>query len=262
MKLRIKNGFTLVEIIVVITILAIVAAFAIPSMMGFIEDSRTKECADYRSSLSGAFTFQQGQNASAGLNKETSESIFKKTVETVLQVTADDKGNVIGVCPKGGIYSPIFDEKGSLLEVVCSYHSEGNHIERGILALSSMLQQENSTIYQYFNGKQEGTSLDSTGPNYAPETLQELQKLGIDTNSTSWRVYKNKTGSAEQGYNIFWTDDGIISSEDITNKTVYHVTKFNTVTQTFETGTMTVRWNTSIVPNIPVLDGGSFKAEQ
>ncbi len=41
-NLKNKKGFTLIEIIVVLVILAILAAAAIPSMMGFIEDSRGK----------------------------------------------------------------------------------------------------------------------------------------------------------------------------------------------------------------------------
>lgn len=37
-----KKGFTLVEIIVVLVILAILAAFTIPTMLGFVEDSKAK----------------------------------------------------------------------------------------------------------------------------------------------------------------------------------------------------------------------------
>lgn len=36
------RGFTLVEIIVVLVILAILAAFTIPAMLGFVEDARGK----------------------------------------------------------------------------------------------------------------------------------------------------------------------------------------------------------------------------
>lgn len=36
------SGFTLVELIVVLVILAILAAFTIPAMLGFVEDARGK----------------------------------------------------------------------------------------------------------------------------------------------------------------------------------------------------------------------------
>lgn len=37
-----RRGFTLVEIIVVLVILAILAAFTIPAMLGFVQDARSK----------------------------------------------------------------------------------------------------------------------------------------------------------------------------------------------------------------------------
>lgn len=41
-RLKKKDGFTLVEIIVVLVVLAILAAFTIPTMLGFVSDARGK----------------------------------------------------------------------------------------------------------------------------------------------------------------------------------------------------------------------------
>ena len=50
-----KKGFTLVEIIVVLVILAVLAAVAVPSMVGFVEQSRGRAfAADARVGLSAA----------------------------------------------------------------------------------------------------------------------------------------------------------------------------------------------------------------
>lgn len=41
-SIRSRSGFTLVELIVVLVILAILAAFTIPAMLGFVEDAKGK----------------------------------------------------------------------------------------------------------------------------------------------------------------------------------------------------------------------------
>ena len=41
-SLQSRSGFTLVELIVVLVILAILAAFTIPAMLGFVEDAKGK----------------------------------------------------------------------------------------------------------------------------------------------------------------------------------------------------------------------------
>ena len=44
MKMRMKKGFTLVEIMIVVAIIAILAAVAIPSFIRYRNDSRTAAC--------------------------------------------------------------------------------------------------------------------------------------------------------------------------------------------------------------------------
>ena len=54
-KMRNKKGFTLVEIIVVLVILAILAAASIPTMLGFVNDARQKaHIADARALMMAA----------------------------------------------------------------------------------------------------------------------------------------------------------------------------------------------------------------
>ena len=43
-KMKNSNGFTLVELIVILVILAILAAIMTPALLGYIDSSKEKEC--------------------------------------------------------------------------------------------------------------------------------------------------------------------------------------------------------------------------
>lgn len=51
MKKRVQRGFTLVEVIVTLVVLAIIAAIAIPAFTKYIDDANTKRCTVHRGEL-------------------------------------------------------------------------------------------------------------------------------------------------------------------------------------------------------------------
>lgn len=65
-KLKAKKGFTLVELIVVIAILAVLMAILIPTMMNFVEDSRIKSANSTAKTLSDLTKNYVSKTESAG----------------------------------------------------------------------------------------------------------------------------------------------------------------------------------------------------
>ena len=94
-KLKAKKGFTLVELIVVIAILAVLMAILVPTMMGFVEDSRIKSAdaaAKQYYDLVKTFVSREEANGRG----------LKKTVKADLTITVsnnDGKAAVITIKP-------------------------------------------------------------------------------------------------------------------------------------------------------------------
>ncbi len=85
------KGFTLAEIIVVLVILAILAAFSIPVLLGFVNDSREKMCMSNRGIVTryyGMWIYAEKGNVHT--DKNFSEYLLKFDGE---------------LCPDGGTYS-------------------------------------------------------------------------------------------------------------------------------------------------------------
>lgn len=89
-KINNKKGFTLVELLVVLVILAILAAAVIPSMFGFIDESKKKLCEVNRLMIIRGWNYQQVLNPSMTL-----QAYFD----------SDDGYKDGAVCPSGGNYT-------------------------------------------------------------------------------------------------------------------------------------------------------------
>ncbi|MEA5072561.1 MAG: bacterial Ig-like domain-containing protein [Eubacterium aggregans] len=136
-------GFTLVEIIVTLVILAIVAAFTVPALGGFIEDAHARDCQAKRTDLAKAYTTQLVDDGVANpgstidiANMETvlqaKGAIEGDGIETaVLDTQSDDAGVITygqytGLCPDGGVYAiktkPTADGGQVVFYLECSKH--------------------------------------------------------------------------------------------------------------------------------------------
>lgn len=104
-----EEGFTLVELIVVLVILALLSAVLVPSLLGFIDKSKEKVCLVNRSMIE---RYYRGEVI---YNPDT-------TMQDMLagnSVTGTDASDL--TCPSGGDYSVSSDG----LHVICSVHGGG-----------------------------------------------------------------------------------------------------------------------------------------
>ena len=111
-----QSGFTLVEIMIVVAIIGLLAAIAIPSFIKARSESQTKGCINNLRIIDAAKEqaameqgWIQGQAIGSGTAEET-------------QTLAYVKGDVIPTCPANGTYT--FDAIGS--DPTCSQSPSGH----------------------------------------------------------------------------------------------------------------------------------------
>lgn len=277
------NGFTMIELIVTITVLAVIAAFTAPSLLGFVDDAKAKDCqskiADIKRLYSEEAVDMGVDNPSEYENQNLVDSAVQKSGGTysngdsIPELSDEDrekKGTekyrfYAGLCPKGGEYVVSFkgdtNTEGtgkvkSKVVVACTYPG---HTEEqvgvsliGLHTLENAVKDKKSTIYNYFfvenNGKGKGNHLDSTGKNYAPDVQKMLAAIGIDiTENSSWRIEKiNRQTENPNNKEEEWGFNIYWTEEKIDEYEVgtsVKVIKYNTGTKKYYYGTGEVKKN-------------------
>lgn len=122
------NGFTLVELIIVLVIFAILAAFTIPAMLGFVGNSKEKLCESARSDCLRYYQTQATEKLP--ITREEAIPILAKAIQNSYGDATVENNVAKGVCPAGGEYNLAecrFElENGyyRLKEVPCSVHHD------------------------------------------------------------------------------------------------------------------------------------------
>lgn len=178
-----NKGFSLVELIIVVAILAILTAIIAPSYRHYIEKSKRSTCAANCHSLK------------VELASEYAEGTLSDEDINQISLSPDNNyayGDSTCSCPSGGtIYAASID---GMVEVRCTYHDDGKPNTGGTGTASWTAETMQNIITAI---KSKGvTKIDSTavaGTDTAKNAaLAALADAGIDLNAlgaTSWRVW-------------------------------------------------------------------------
>lgn len=134
-NLKKKKGFTLVEVIIVLVILAILAAILIPSLVGYIDKANEKaSIANCRSFVLAAQTIgsetygEKGTLSTNGTDATVTEADFIKEVFDLSELDSTKFKGEITMTPKGKVSEVKFDDgsyivtfTGSNYEVAGTY---------------------------------------------------------------------------------------------------------------------------------------------
>ncbi len=111
MKKRMKKGFTLVEIMIVVAIIAILAAVAIPNFLKYRADARSQSCVSNMSSLkTAAESWRTNQNQPTAV-PNLSDLVGTESTKYIPKETI--------FCPEGGDYVIATAEGSTAITVTC-----------------------------------------------------------------------------------------------------------------------------------------------
>lgn len=257
-----NHGFTMIELVVTLTILAVIAAFTVPSLLGFVQDASAKDC---RARIEDIKRRYLDEAVRMGVETPRTYRNFNLVDIAVADVggtysdglpitplTGKDKEVksllksqiYSGICPKGGQYYIMLEDAG--MWVACTYpghtDEQADRPTIGLNVLNNTAKDEKSKTHSYLSGTSGSlNSTDSSGT--AADAVQEINALfadiGLDADKIgSWKIEKLPDGGAETGYNLYWSQEKINGMADGSQ---IAVTKYNTESKKYYTGTATVK---------------------
>ena len=245
MKLNNRRGFTLVELVVVIAILVILLAVAVPTISSILERAQESTCLTNLAAATRMLRYQETVE-----NAELSDETIKTILTESLGATETGTG-FAGLCPSGGEYRIAATVDG-VKRVRCTKHgmTAVETINSSTDNISMLLQY---AIDAYFT-KKNGNVLNSTGPNFGDDIKAQMAKDLDITTDFDFRVYKINANE----YKIYICDlIGDANVDDPIAVTGYYLRDGKVVTTGSEQ-TMTI--GTEYVDGVPikVISAGNY----
>jgi len=117
MKRVFQKGFTLVEIMIVIAVIAVLAAIAIPNFIGYRKTAHAKACMQNMHEIKTALQIYQMNHG--GLYTTDLSKLLASGGTGLLKKELS--------CPAGGIYTISYDTSKQMFKIDCSEEDEEEH---------------------------------------------------------------------------------------------------------------------------------------
>lgn len=243
-----KKGFTLVELLVVLAILAILVAVAVPVYMNMTESSKKTICSYHIAEADRLYLVYRVMSDS-----DTPLESMERVLLESFHATKQANGHFTGVCPSGGEYE--ITEKDGVARITCLKHniSGGGGSFTSFDGIDMLLNLKDitldangatktySSILDYLETRYKGgdASIDSEADHLGDLTVaKQIENAlsdaypSIDFKTNSWRIYYN---GASKIYTITWSDRDISKLEIGTPITV---TQYDQVSNSYRATTL------------------------
>lgn len=219
--MRKNKGFTLMEILIVVAVIAILIAIAIPVLSAHLEKVRKATCEANLTSCIHLLYMQEmtdGGKLTAG-QTGTVTSTLKKGMDADWQ-TGDLYKKTTGkaLCPDGGKYSFVFDKDGHFMTGYCTVHGKPGSLGDADVLAALKKALDDSVAARWTNIIDSG-AMDVAGST-AAILKEKLKAAGIDLDKLGAKSWQYNAGTKS----FYW------SMQDISTKNVkdkFMVIKYN-----------------------------------